>query len=236
MVETVVNEANGKIPVIAGILSPGFKEATMAAEDFKKAGADAVMLVTPYYVYPSQEGMTAYFGEFVSKVGMPVVMYDIPPRTNVYLEPETIMKIVEENEMIIGIKACNTHLFHFTRMVSLVGDRISILCGEEFLFLAEVGLGAKGGILALANLFPAVWVRFFDAISRGDTKEAKRIHFALAPLLKAAFAECNPGPLKEAMPMVGFEVGHALRPLIRPSEENMARLKEAVQGILDNPL
>ncbi len=237
MVETVVDEAAGKVPVIAGILSTGFSEAVSSGIDFKKAGADAVMLVTPYYIRPGQEGIREYYAEFISRVKLPVLIYDIPYRTGVYLEPGTINKIADESDqMVIGLKACNTDLAHFTRMISLVGEKISVLSGEEYLFLSEVILGAKGGVLATANAFPRPWVKMFDMISTGDIDGARRIHFSLLPLMDAAFSEVNPGPLKEAMAMVGLDVGHPLRPLVIPSDENMTRLKAAVEGLLKNPL
>lgn len=237
MVETVVDQAAGKVPVIAGILSTGFKEAVSSGMDFKKAGADAVMLVTPYYIKPGQEGIREYYAEFISRVKLPVVIYDIPYRTGVYLEPGTINKIVDQSEkMVIGLKACNTDLAHFTRLMALVENKISVLSGEEYLFMSEVILGAKGGILASANAFPRPWVKMFEMISAGDIDGARRIHFGLVPLMDAIFSEVNPGPLKEAMPMVGFDVGHPLRPLSKPNKENLIRLKEAVRGLLKKPL
>jgi 4-hydroxy-tetrahydrodipicolinate synthase len=235
-VETVVEETAGRVPVIPGILSPGFKEAVTTGKDFMRAGADAVMLVTPYYIRPSQEGIREYYGEFISRVSLPVVLYDIPYRTGVYLEPATINQIVNENEMVIGLKACNTDLSHFTRMMALVNDKISVLSGEEYLFMPEVIMGAKGGILATANVFPRPWIRMFEMISKGDIEGARRIHFGLLSLMDAAFAECNPGPIKEVMAMIDIDVGHALRPLAPPGQDNLRRLQAAVRRLLDHPL
>jgi 4-hydroxy-tetrahydrodipicolinate synthase len=233
-VETVVDENAGAVPVVAGVLSVGFKEAVSAGLDFKRAGVDAIMLLTPYYVKPTQEGQREYFSEFIARVDLPVVIYDIPYRTGTYLDPSTIEKMAEENELIIGIKACNTDVAHFTRMMARVGDKISVLSGEEYLFLAQVVLGAKGGILATANAFPRPWIRMFELLVKGDIDGAKRILFKLLPLLDAAFSEINPGPLKEAMAMAGLDVGHALRPLVRPSQENMTGLQAAVQKLMDD--
>jgi 4-hydroxy-tetrahydrodipicolinate synthase len=236
MVETVADEAQGKLPVVAGVLNPGFREAVIAGMDFKKAGADALMLVTPYYIRPTQDGIRKYYAEFISKVKMPVVIYDIPYRTGVSLEPDTIAKIVDDNEMIIGIKACNTDLAHFARMMALVGKKISVLSGEDYLFMFEVIMGARGGILASANAFPRPWVKMFELISNGNISDAKRIHFGLLPFMDAVFAEVNPGPIKEAMAMIGFDVGPLLKPLLKPSRDNTEKLRRAVQKLLDNPL
>jgi 4-hydroxy-tetrahydrodipicolinate synthase len=236
LVETVVEETARRVPVIAGILTPGFKEAVMTGKDFRSAGADAVMLVTPYYIRPSQEGIRQYYGEFVSKVDLPVVLYNIPYRTGVCLEPATINQIVDENQRVIGIKECHTDFSHFTRMMAFVKDKISVLSGEEFLFLPEVMMGAKGGILATANLFPRPWIRMFEMIGKGNIEGARRIHFGLLSLMDAAFAECNPGPIKEVMGMIDIDVGHALRPLTPPNQDNLKRLRTAVRKLLGKPL
>lgn len=234
MVETVVDETAGRVPVVPGVLNTGFKEAVITGKDFKKVGADAILLITPYYIYPTQEGIREYFNEFISKVKLPVIIYDVPSRTKVSLEPATINKMIEGNKMIIGIKACNTDLGHFSRMMLLVKDKISVLSGDDILFMPQIILGAKGGILATANLFQRPWIKMLEMISNGDIDGAKRIHFSLIPLMDALFAECNPGPLKEAMAMVGIDVGHALRPLSKPSPENMKRLKSEIKILLDN--
>jgi 4-hydroxy-tetrahydrodipicolinate synthase len=235
-VEAVVEETNGKVPVIAGVLSPGFGEAVNTGMDFKKAGADGIMLLTPFYVKPTQEGMRAYFNEYTSKVGLPLLLYDIPYRTGVSLEPGTIRSMIDENEMIIGMKACNTDLAYFTRLMAIVGDSMSVLSGEEYLFMSHMILGAKGGVLATCNVFPDAWIKLYNLLIRGEVDSATKILFRLVPLLDAAFAEINPGPLKAAMAMRGFEVGPALKPLVAPSDKTFSDLKLAVQSLLSDPV
>lgn len=235
-VETVVNLVSGKVPVIPGILSPGFGEAVATARDFKKAGADGIMLVTPFYARPTQEGIRDYFYEFSNRIDLPLILYDIPYRTGVSIEPSTVLRMVEDNPKIIGMKACNTDLAYFTRLIITVQDKISVLSGEEYLFLPHMILGAKGGILATCNVFPHLWVQMYRHLTEGNIFEAKRILFRLVPLLDATFSEMNPGPLKEAMAMVGLEVGHALRPLVVPGEQTMARLRAAVRQLQAKPV
>ena len=236
MVETVVDEAAGRIPVVAGVLSPGFKEAVAAGLDFKKAGADGVLLITPFYIRPTQEGMTSYFSEWIARVDLPVIIYEIPYRTGVFLEPDTYRKIVDENELIIGMKACNTDMVHFCRTNLLVGEKISVLSGEEHLFTSHMVLGATGGLLATCNVFPTAWVRICDLCLAGDFVTARRLHADLVPFLDAVFAEGNPGPLKEAMQLIGFDVGQALRPLAKPRQSTIERLKATAQPLLAKPI
>jgi 4-hydroxy-tetrahydrodipicolinate synthase len=235
-VEIVVNETNGMVPVIAGVLSPGFGEAINTGMDFKKAGVDGIMLLTPFYVTPTQEGIRSYFNDFVSKISLPTLIYDIPYRTGVSIEPETVRRLADENELVIGMKACNTNLAYFTRLMAIVEDSMSVLSGEEYLFLSHMVLGAKGGVLATCNLFPLAWIKMYDLLTEGEVGKATKILFRLIPLLDAAFAEINPGPLKAAMGMRGFKVGSAIKPLIEPSENTVAALKSAIQDLTHDPI
>ena len=235
-VEIVAEETAGKVPVIAGVLSPGFGEAMDTGMEFKKAGVDGIMLLTPFYVHPTQEGIQAYFSDYVSKIDLPLLIYDIPYRTGVSSEPETIRRLVDENELIIGMKACNTNVAYFTRLMALVGDSMSVLSGEEYLFMSHMILGAKGGVLATCNVFPEAWIKMYALLKEGQVENATKILFRLVPLLDAAFAEMNPGPLKAAMAMRGFEVGSALKPLVTPCDKTISDLESAVQDLLKNPI
>lgn len=227
-VDYVVKEVNGKLPVIAGILSPGFHESVEIGLEFKKTGVDAVMLLTPFYVKPTQEGIIQYFLSFIDKVKMPVLLYDIPYRTMVSTDPVTVRKIAEKSEMLIGMKACNPDLAYFARLMLQVEDLISVLSGEEYLFMSHVLLGAKGGILATCNLFPSEWIKMYDCLQKKDTDSAKNILFSLVPLLDAAFSEINPGPLKTALAMEGFDVGPVLSPLLAPQPSTIEKLQASM--------
>jgi 4-hydroxy-tetrahydrodipicolinate synthase len=230
-VEFIAKEVNGKLPVIAGILSPGYHEAVEVGLEFKKAGVDALMLLTPFYVKPTQEGIIQYFLSFIDKVKMPIVLYDIPYRTMVSTDPATVRKIAEMSEMLIGLKVCNPDLAYFVRLMLQVGDLISVLSGEEYLFMSHVLLGAKGGILATCNLFPNEWIKMYECLQKKDTDTAKEILFSLAPLLDAAFCEINPGPLKAALTMAGFEVGPALSPLMAPQSSTIEKLQASMKAL-----
>jgi 4-hydroxy-tetrahydrodipicolinate synthase len=230
MVEATRQAAAGRVPVVAGILSTGFKEAVQAAKDFKAAGADGVMLVTPYYVIPTQAGICEYFRAFAQEVDLPVMLYEIPYRTGVSLKAETIAQMADDRS-IIGMKACNPDFAQFARVMGLVGDRISVMSGEEPFFATHVAMGARGGVLATANIFPKAWQEIFALAGGGNLRAALARQQRLLPLLDAAFAETNPGPLKEAMAMVGMPVGHVLRPLQTPKPETMDKLRAAIQAL-----
>lgn len=229
MVEVTVQAVAGRVPVIAGILSPGFKEAVAAAHDAEAAGADALMLVTPYYVHASGQGIREYFAAFAAAVELPVLLYEIPARTGVALTAETIAGMVEDGS-IIGMKACNGDFAQFTRLIDAVGERIGVLGGEEPYFPTHVAMGASGGILATANLVPAPWLEIFRLARDGDLPAALKRHAQLYPLLDAIFAEVNPGPLKAALGLAGLPVGQVLLPLRPPGPEAMARLEAALSA------
>jgi 4-hydroxy-tetrahydrodipicolinate synthase len=236
MVEAVAEAATGRVPVIAGILSPGFKEAVDSGLAFKKAGADGILLITPFYYRPNQNAICEYISEWISKVDLPVVLYEIPYRTGVILEPDTYRKIAEENDKVIGMKACNLDIAHFYRTQKLVGEKISILSGDEYLFPSHIFHGAKGALMATSNIFPKAWSRLSDLCLQGKYDLVRNLHAAMVPFLDAVFAEGNPGPLKEAMKIIGFEVGSVLRPLCRPSQSTIDRVQKTAKALIDNPI
>lgn len=230
LVEATIEAAAGRCKVVAGVLATGFKEAVAAGQDFLKAGADGLMLVTPYYVHGPQAGIRQYFSRYAGTVGTPVVLYEIPRRTGVALQADTIAGMVEDGS-IIGMKACNEDMAQFTSLVELVGDRISLLSGEEMLLPAHVALGARGGVIATSSIYPKRWLEIFELMRTGNTVQGLAAHAALAPFLSAAFCEPNPGPLKAALEMIGLPVGDVLLPLQTPSEHTRTRLKAAIDRV-----
>jgi len=167
VVETVADAAGGRAPVIAGVLSPGFEDAREAARDFVAAGADAVMLITPFYATGSQDGIAAYFRRFRDSCERPVLLYEIPGRTNVALQAETVARLAEDGA-IIGMKYSSYDMAQFIRVVAHAGDKIAILSGEEPLFATHLAIGARGGVPTTANLLPERWLAIFEDVNRGD--------------------------------------------------------------------
>lgn len=232
MVEATVEAAAGKAPVVAGVLSPGYEEAVAAGRDFAACGADALLLITPFYTTPTQNGVREYFKAYADAVDLPLLLYEIPARTGVALEPDTIAGMVDDGT-VIGMKACNTNLSQFIRVMAAVGERMAVLSGEEPYFASHVAMGATGGILASANLVPRLWEEIHRLAGSGDLRGALAKQAELEPLLQAIFCETNPGPLKRAMAMAGHPVGEALLPLLRPRAETLARLEPAVSAALE---
>ncbi|GAB5468438.1 MAG: 4-hydroxy-tetrahydrodipicolinate synthase [Rhodospirillales bacterium] len=225
MVEATVAAAAGRVPVVAGVLAMGLREALAAGRDAQAAGADAIMLLTPFYTIGTQQGIRDYFKAYRDAINLPIMLYEIPRRTNVVVTAETISGMADDGS-IIGMKYCNADFDFFIRVMQQVGDRIAVLSGEENLFPAHAALGAPGGVLATSNLFPDVWTKIHELFRSGERAEALRRHAEIFPLLDTIFSEPNPGPLKAALALQGIPVGGVMPPLRDPSEAILARLKE----------
>jgi 4-hydroxy-tetrahydrodipicolinate synthase len=227
IVAACVDVADGK-PVIPGVLATGYEDALEAGRDFAKAGASAVMTVTPYYAPGTQEGMRAWFARYREAVDLPVMLYQIPRRTTVAAFAETIQAMAEDGS-IIGMKYSSYDMPDFIRTVKLAGDKIAILSGEEPLFATHVALGARGGVLASATIYPRIWIEIFELARQGKLKEALKLQDKIDPVVDAIFVETNPGPLKEYMALAGKPVGGVRLPLLGPSPETLAKLKAAAE-------
>ena len=230
VVETVADAARGRVPVIAGVLAPGFEDAREAAWDFAAAGADALMLITPFYATGTQDGIAAYVRRFRDVCERPVVLYEIPGRTNVALQAETVARLAADGT-IIGMKYSSYDVAQFIRVVAHAGDKIAILSGEEPLFATHLAIGARGGVLTTANLLPERWLAIFEDATRGNLRAALAKQAALDPLIRAAFAETNPGPLKFLMQEAGQPCGKPRLPLLPPAEAVQGALRYALSQI-----
>ncbi|MGX1787142.1 4-hydroxy-tetrahydrodipicolinate synthase [Bosea sp. NPDC055332] len=227
IVAACVEAADGK-PVIPGVLSTGFEDALEAGRDFAAAGAAAVMTVTPYYAPGTQDGMRAYFRRYRDALDLPVMLYQIPRRTTVSAFADTVQAMAEDGS-IIGMKYSSYDMPDFIRTVKYAGDKIAILSGEEPLFATHVALGARGGVLASATIYPKIWIEIFELARQGKLKEALKLQDKIDPVVDSIYVETNPGPLKEYMALAGMPVGGVRLPLLGPSAETMAKLRVAAE-------
>lgn len=229
-IETVVKEAGNK-PVIVGILAPGFEDAVEMGKISEEIGAEAVMLLTPYYVHPTQEGIIKYYLEFMKKVKLSVLIYNIPFRTNVNIEPMTVYSLLKQSSQIIGMKECTQNINQASQLMELTKDRMTFLCGEEQYLFVELVMGAKGAILATACIFPQIWKDMMLSVKTGNINRAREISFKINPLVRLVFSEMNPGPLKVAMKFAGIDVGPVLKPLLSPNAQLVDQLHNTVDEI-----
>jgi 4-hydroxy-tetrahydrodipicolinate synthase len=224
MTALCVEEAAGRVPVIPGVLDPGFHDALAAGQAFAEAGADALMVLTPYYTTPTQRGIRDYFLRYADASPVPVLIYEIPYRTRVAIAPEVLHEL-SRHENIIGMKACNTDMYHFLKVVAGVHESFTVMSGEDTLFPVQMAAGARGGIVVTATMLPRTWRRIHELCVAGRIDEALAMHRQLIPLLDMAFAETNPGPLKSVLDLIGAEAPRVLDPLLAPAADLQQRLR-----------
>lgn len=217
-VRETVRYTNGRVPVVAGVLEPGIGECVKFCKACKAAGADGLLVLAPFYVHPTQEGIIDFFRAVDRAVDMPLLVYNIPYRTNVNVLPETVEKMVAEMPNIVGMKECSPSFGQAVELIHRVGDQICVLSGEEFLMSGEILMGARGAIMASANLVPDVWVRLYELAAARNTQELSALLKQYYPLIKLLFKEINPGPLKYAMGRIGLDMGPVSIPLREPSD------------------
>ncbi|WP_144141380.1 4-hydroxy-tetrahydrodipicolinate synthase [Paraburkholderia sp. BCC1884] len=232
MAELTVSETAGKVPVIPGVLDPGYHDALQAGKEFAAVGADGLLVLTPYYTNPTQGGIRDYFMRYADESPLPILIYEIPYRTRIAIAPEVLHEL-SKHERIIGMKACNTDMWHFLRTVAGVDSSFSVLSGEDTLFPLHVAAGARGGIVVTASLLPTAWRTIHQLASDGKTQEALTLHRSLIPLMNMAFAETNPGPMKSVMDLIGVHAPAMLAPLAEAAPELSANLRVELEKQLD---
>uniref|UniRef100_A0A7C4AIK5 4-hydroxy-tetrahydrodipicolinate synthase n=1 Tax=Thermodesulfovibrio aggregans TaxID=86166 RepID=A0A7C4AIK5_9BACT len=229
VIEITVKIAKKRIPVIAGTGSNSTDEAIMITRKAEKLGADAALLVTPYYNKPTQEGLYRHFKEIADKTGLPLILYNVPGRTSVNLLPQTVARLAEIPR-IVGIKEATGDMKQVSEIIRLCGDRITVLSGDDFTNLTLLALGGRGAISVTANICPRDMAELFNAWERGDIARAREIHYKLEPINKAMFIETNPIPVKTALAMMGKIKEEFRLPLCEMSEANKQKLAEVLRS------
>jgi 4-hydroxy-tetrahydrodipicolinate synthase len=230
VVERSVARAAKRIQVIAGAGSNSTREAVGLAEHAERAGADAVMVVVPYYNKPSQEGLYRHFVEVASRVRLPVVVYNIPGRSVIDLEPDTLARICAAAPNVLATKEATGNVLRAQRLVQTMGDRLVVLSGDDTLTLPMIACGARGVISVTSNVVPAEVSRATRLGLDGKADEARRAHFALLPLHEAMFIEASPGPVKAALAMRGVMKGVVRLPVLVPTERARGVIAAALEA------
>jgi 4-hydroxy-tetrahydrodipicolinate synthase len=204
VIEEAVRIARGRIKIIAGTGANATHEAIELSTHAQKVGADACLLVAPYYNKPTQEGLYRHFKAIAEEVSIPIILYNIPSRTGVEIAPETIYRLVKEHENIIGSKESTPNMDRISELKRLLGDNFTILSGDDSLTLPMMALGAKGVISVANNIMPREVKQMVDYALKGDFKKAREMHYYLYELFKVLFIETNPIPVKTACWALGM--------------------------------
>ncbi len=219
------------VPVVAGTGSNNTTEALELTKFAQDAGADAALLITPYYNKPNDRGMLAHFKTIADAVDIPIILYNVPSRTGINLKPELVAELAKISN-IVGIKEASGSLDQITKILELTkGEDFVVLSGDDGLTLPIMALGGVGVISVVANVAPKLVVSMVEAFRRGDMGEARKLHLALAPLIRAVFLETNPIPIKKAVELIGLTAGHLRLPLAPISEDNERKLKAALNDL-----
>lgn len=228
LVRLTVEAVAGRIPVIAGTGSNSTEEALYLTRYAKECGADAALLITPYYNKPTQEGLYRHFKEIAEEVDMPLIPYNVPGRTGINMLPSTIARLAELKN-IVAIKEASGSMTQICEIYRLCRDRIAILCGEDAINFPVLAAGGKGMISVTANVVPREMADMWDAYNRGEIGRARDIHYELFDLHQALFIETNPIPVKTALAMMGKCSEEMRLPLCPMSEGNKDRLREVLR-------
>ena len=223
----VIRRVAGRIPVIAGTGSNDTAHGVQLCREAEKLGADALLLVSPYYNKASQKGLFLHFKAMADAVRIPIILYNVPGRTGVNIAPETVASLSHVDN-IVGLKECNTT--QAPEVAALCGDRIFLYSGEDGQVLPILSLGGRGVISVMANIIPADTHRMVASYLAGDHAEALRLQLKTVPLVKALFSDVNPIPVKAALNLLGHDVGECRLPLCSMSDSTLASLREALVG------
>jgi 4-hydroxy-tetrahydrodipicolinate synthase len=229
VVEFAVKHASGRIKVIAGTGANATHEAVHLTAHAKEVGADAALLVVPYYNKPTQEGLLEHFKTVAQEVEIPIILYNIPSRTGVEISVETIYRLVSECPNVVGSKESTPSMDRISELRKRLGENFSILSGDDSLTLPMMAIGARGVISVANNLVPREIKELTSSALKGDFKRAREIHLWLHELFKVLFIETNPIPVKTACWMLGMCEKEFRLPLCPMKPDNEKKLREVLR-------
>lgn len=228
VIEICIDEVNGRVPVLAGTGSNSTKEAISLTKHAKKAGADGVLMVSPYYNKPTQEGIYQHFKAVADEVDIPIVLYNIPGRTGSNITPQTMARLAQIKN-IVGVKEASGDLNQMGQVIELCGPDFTVVSGDDSLTLPLLAIGGKGVISVAGQIVPRRMSDMYNAWKSGDPNKARELFMSLFPLFRAMFIETNPIPVKTALGMMGMIDPEMRLPMCKMSEENQAKLKDVLR-------
>jgi len=234
MIEIAVKHSSEKMKIVAGC---GTNSTTGSIENIRRAaelGADAAMTATPYYNKPTQEGLYSHFRKLADEGGLPLMLYNVPGRTGVNLEPQTVERLCDHDN-IVALKEASGSLEQMSEVVARCGNKIDLLSGDDAITLPILSAGGRGVVSVVGNIVPELMLKLISLFNEGEQSKALELHVKLLPLCQAMFLETNPVPVKEAMNMLGKEVGKVRLPLVGLSSDNKRKLKKSLIdfGLID---
>jgi len=225
-----VDHVAGRVPVIAGTGSNCTETAVYLSQEAEKYGADALLVVTPYYNKATQKGLIAHYTAIAESVKLPIIMYNVPSRTGCNIQPQTAAYLAKNVKNIVGIKEASGNISQVAKIAQLAGDELDIYSGNDDQIVPILSLGGKGVISVLSNIAPKETHDIVARFMEGDVAGSRELQLRALPLVEKLFCEVNPIPVKAAMNLLGWEVGPLRMPLSAMEEEHQAQLKKAMDA------
>lgn len=230
IIELAVSRVKGKIPVIVGAGSSCTAHAIGSCKTAQRLGADALLIVTPYYNKCTQDGLVKHYGAIADATSLPIIAYNVPSRTGVNLLPSTLAELAR-NANIAGIKEASGNMTQILECIRLVGDKIGVYSGDDALAAAVLAMGGSGVISVASNVYPRLVADMCRQALSGNIRKASRKQLELLPLISALFCEVNPIPIKKALELKGLCSGELRLPLTKMSKQNAERLRIAMSAL-----
>jgi 4-hydroxy-tetrahydrodipicolinate synthase len=230
VIDFTVKVVKKRVPVIAGTGANATEETIEITSHAKKSGADAALLVAPYYNKPTQEGLYRHYKTVAERVDIPIVLYNVPGRTAVNMLPETVARL-SEIKNVIAIKEATGDMKQVSEVIRLCGDRLTVISGDDFTTLPLLALGGKGVISVTANIAPKAVSQMCTWWMKGQHDKARALHYKLEPLNAAMFIETNPIPAKTALAMMGMIQEEFRLPLCEMSPQNKVKLRKVLADL-----
>jgi 4-hydroxy-tetrahydrodipicolinate synthase len=233
VIRLVLEEAGGKVPVVAGVGGNYTKKVCDLAAEVEGLGVQGILSVAPYYNKPTQEGLYQHFKAIAASTDLPVILYNVPARTSSNIEPATVGRLAQIPN-IVGIKEASGSIVQQMEVLSSVPAAFRVLSGDDTFTFPLMALGGAGVICTTSNQIPAQMTRLTHLLLEGQYDEARKLHFQLLPLMHANFLETNPGPVKAGLAMMGLIEEVYRLPMVSIKPENRAKLQKvlAAQGLL----
>lgn len=230
VIKTVVGQVKKRVPVIAGAGSNDTKKAVQLSQIAKKAGADALLHVTPYYNKPTPKGLTAHFKAIADSCDLPIILYNVPGRTGSNVSAETTLKIAKQMPQVVGVKEASGNINQIMDIIKGAAKDFSVLSGDDSMTFPLIALGGDGIISVASNEIPKQMSMLTKAALAGDWEKARKLHFEWLDLMNINFIETNPQPVKTALVLMG-KIKEVFRlPLVTMDEKNKEKLKEILKA------
>lgn len=229
VIEVCIKAAKKRVPIIAGTGSNSTEEAVLLTKHAAAAGANAALIVSPYYNKPTQRGLYLHFKKIADSVDIPIILYNIAGRTGVNIEPSTMAQLAKDCKNIVGVKEASGSLEQMQMIKHLCRKDFILLSGDDTLTLPILAIGGIGVISVIANIIPTDVTKVIEFFNKGKLKEARELNYKILPLAKAVFIETNPIPIKKAVEILGLCSGEVRLPLCEMAEENVKKLRQAMK-------